>query len=185
MTHAPSLDHTPSRPVTLRWRIARWLIAAALVATPWLAMQYTAEVRWSPGDFAVFGGMLAAVLVGYELAAAAGQGAWFRMGAAAALATGFATLWVNLAVGIAGAHPASAAFLLPPVLAVAGALWAGGRAARLWRSAAATAVVQLLLAIGVAGWVPARQAQVLALGAMFTAGWLVAAGLFHRAARRR
>ena len=40
------------------WRIAMWGTAAFLLLLPAVAMQFTSEVDWGPGDFMVMGVML-------------------------------------------------------------------------------------------------------------------------------
>src|SRR5690606_26368117 len=95
--------------------------------------------------------------------------------AVVAALTGFALLWLNLAVGLIGdeSNPANLIFLSVLAAALAGTLLARGRPRAMSLAMSATALVQL----GVAMLAP--------VAAPFTAGftvlWLLAAWLFRRA----
>jgi len=84
------------------WRIAGWSLAAALLALPAIAMQFTGEVDWTTSDF-VFAAILLGALGGaLELALRRSRN-WARfLGLALLALTAFLTVWVNLAVGILG-----------------------------------------------------------------------------------
>lgn len=82
------------------WRRALWGCAAALLALPALAMQVTDQVNWTPGDFAVFGAMLAALAGGIEFLSASRLGLRSKIIGAAAVIAVFALVWAELAVGI-------------------------------------------------------------------------------------
>jgi len=165
-----------------RWRAATWGTAAGLLLLPLVAMQFTAEVNWGPGDFLVVGAMLVAACGGYELAArASGAPAW-RAGAALALATAFFLVWVNLAVGIIGSEGHPANLLFGGVLAVGLVAAAIGRfrPRGMVRALQATAVAQaavvpVALALG--------EGRGAILCAAFVGAWLAAGWLFGRAAR--
>ena len=119
------------------WRAARWLGAAALLAVPAVAMRFTAEVRWTAFDFAFFAGMLAVLLLGYELIARNGRGA-YRIAGGVALAAAFLLVWINGAVGIIGDEGNRANLMYGAVLLVVagGAMLTRLRAAGMARTMA-------------------------------------------------
>jgi len=174
-----------------RWRLAPWIAAAALLTVPALAMRFAPQAGfdWSPADFVVMGAMLAVACASLELAMRA-SGDWaYRLGAVVAVGTGFLTLWANLAVGLVGdeGNPANRLFLGVLLVAGAGSLLARRRAAGMAAAMLAAASAQLLAAaaaLSVTQAGPGRAAEVAALLGIFPAGWLAAAWLFHRAARK-
>jgi hypothetical protein len=165
-----------------RWRPLVWGGAAALLLLPAVAMRFTDEVRWGPEDFTVFGAMLLAACGGCELAAWASRSAWYRLGAAVAIATAFLLLWINLAVGVIGGEgePANALFAGVLAVGVAGASLARLRPRGMAIAALAAVLAQAAaaaVALVIAGAWPA-----FALSAAFVAPWLLAAWLFGKAA---
>ena len=174
------------------WRLAAWGSAAALLALPWLAMRYTTDVNWTGVDFAVFGAMLLTACIVFEIGLRA-RGGWpNRAALAVAVGTGFLLVWVNLAVGFLGDEHNDANLLFLAVFAVAGI---GAARARLQPGAMvrvmiATAATQALVAGGAfaAGLAtPGKEGvyEVLMGSGLFCTLWLISAGLFALAARRR
>ena len=93
------IEHTPPRSARLR-RAALWGGALLLLVLPWVAMQFTTEVRWGLGDFVVVGAMLALACAAFELIPriAAGAGSrWLLRGSIVAV---FLLIWAELAVGV-------------------------------------------------------------------------------------
>ena len=138
-THRPSLLNS--------WRILGWGTIAALIALPAIAMQFTEEVNWTPGDFVFATVMLGGVGIAFELAVRA-SGSWAYRGAAAiALMAGLTILWVNGAVGIVGdeGNPLTSWFDLIPLVALAGAIGARFRARHMATAMFATAAAQLVV----------------------------------------
>ncbi|MCA0394537.1 MAG: hypothetical protein LCH70_10560 [Proteobacteria bacterium] len=84
------------------WRWALWGGAALLLLAPWVAMRFTREVDWSPGDFVVFGAMLAVACAALELVVRLVRGRALRIGLAALVVLAFLLLWAQLAVGLFG-----------------------------------------------------------------------------------
>ncbi|MDC0886972.1 hypothetical protein OAS19_04195 [Altererythrobacter sp.] len=76
------------------------VFAALLLATPLAAMQFTREVQWSFGDFAVFAGMLAILGLLLELAARLGATTRMRALLAGGAVAVFLLVWAQLAVGL-------------------------------------------------------------------------------------
>lgn len=86
------------------WRIAGWSSAAALLALPAIAMQFTSEVDWTGSDFVVAGLLLVATGLAAEFALRMARAWPDLLGFGLAIATAFLTVWANLAVGIIGAE---------------------------------------------------------------------------------
>ncbi|WP_339743430.1 hypothetical protein [uncultured Maricaulis sp.] len=95
-----STDPTPKAFLQTPWRLTLWGCAAALWLLPALAMRLTDQVNWAPGDFAVFGAMLAGLVGGIEFLSALRLGLRSKIIAAAGVVAVFALVWVELAVGI-------------------------------------------------------------------------------------
>jgi hypothetical protein len=170
-----------------RWSVAVWGGAAALLALPLVAMQFTDEVQWGPVDFAVFGTMLT-LACGLWEAAVRARGDWaYRLGAGVTIAASFLLIWVNLAVGFIGDEDNPANLMFAGVLAIP---LLGGAAARfrprgMARVLVATAVAQgLAWVVNLVGGLDPRPVMLLIPTAVFVALWLGSALLFATAAAR-
>jgi hypothetical protein len=175
-----------------RWRIAAWGAAALLLALPFVAMRFTAEVTWTAFDFAFLGALLAGVGLGLELAVRRSGNVAYRIAAGLALAAAFLLILINGAVGIIGSEREGANLLYGFVLAVAlmGAILARFRPPGMAKAMAAAALVQALVpAIALTVWPDAKAMvwapQVPVLTVFFAALWLASAWLFRQAARER
>lgn len=82
------------------WRLALWGGIAALLAIPAIAMQFTPEVNWGPGDFLAAAGLLGLTGLGLEFAARASVSRGGRLLAAGAIVLLLMLVWAELAVGI-------------------------------------------------------------------------------------
>lgn len=165
-----------------RWRILFWGLAAALLALPAVAMQFTREVDWSGGDFLLLGVLFALVGGGVELAVRRSSKRSYRAGAVVAILAGLLTIWVNLAVGMIGSEDNSYNLLFAGVLVLAllGSALASFRARGMARAMAVAAAVQFIAAaIGLSTDVRGG-----ILSALFALPWLLSAGLFRIAARQ-
>ena len=80
-----------------------WGAAAGLLLLPAVAMQFfpASGVNWTGFDFIAMGVMLATACGLYELGAWLSGNTIYRAGFGLAALTGFLTVWVNLAVGLA------------------------------------------------------------------------------------
>ena len=172
------------------WRIIGWSGAAALLALPAVAMQFTPEVVWTTGDFVAMGAMLLTAGLALEGLVRASRSVPYRLGAAIAVLAGFLLIWVNLAVGFLGdeGNPANLAFLLVHATAIGGAVLAGFRAQGMARTMVAAAVVQVLVAAfgfaaGYASPGGAGVFEVVMGSTLFGGLWLASAVLFAWAAR--
>jgi hypothetical protein len=81
------------------------LLAVAFVTTlllllPLVAMQFTTEVRWGPGDFLVSGCLIFGTGAGMVLVARYARRRGQRAALMGILALVFAVVWAELAVGI-------------------------------------------------------------------------------------
>ena len=164
-------------------RRAGWFAAAALLALPAIAMQFTEEVNWTAGDF-IFAGIVFAIVGGlFELTARASANLAFRIGAVAAVACGFLQIWINLAVGIIGNedNPANWTYFAVVFTAVSGAIVALGKPRELawamWVAAGAQVVFSIIHAI--------NGTPTPTIDGFFAALWIAAARLFQRAALQR
>ena len=83
-----------------RWRLALWGSAALLLMLPGLAMQFTTEVRWGPGDFVIFGSMLIIACSAFECTARLTGDRRRRWLAGACLLAVVLLVWAELAVGL-------------------------------------------------------------------------------------
>lgn len=169
------------------WRWAIWGAAASLWLLPLVAMQFTAEVKWTGSDFTVWGAMLGAACGAYELATRMTRNAAYRAAAGVALSAAFLLVWINLAVGVIGAEDNPANLIFAGVLAVGvgGGAIARFRAPGMARALVATAVAQAGVAVIVMfrGLSDAPNAFVGAT-VFFVTTWLLSAWLFDRAARQ-
>ena len=167
------------------WRIARWTVPALLLTVPVIA-----QFPWTASDYVVMAVMLFGSVALYELIARTSRNLAYRGGAAVAVLAAFLLVWVNLAVGIFGDedNPANLMFAGVLALALAGALAARFRAAGMATALLATAGAQMLVGaygyaagLGSPGWPGIYEAV---MGTTLFGGlWLIAAGLFHKAAR--
>ncbi|MGB3808344.1 MAG: hypothetical protein WA936_14170 [Erythrobacter sp.] len=93
-----AIEHRPDRLQQIRLGFA--LLAIAILAAPMIAMQFTREVAWGPGDFIVVAGLLAALFAGIELALRAARNRAGRIAGIVLSLAVFLTVWAELAVGI-------------------------------------------------------------------------------------
>lgn len=172
------------------WRIIGWGGAVALLLIPFVAMQFTREMNWGPGDF-LFVGLVLGTLGGLiELGVRISRDPFYRAGFGLALLGALLVIWANVAVGIVGSddNPNNAFFFWALLVGVAGAAIARLRANGMALAMLATALaLWAALAIAQAGptdepWVPAlREAAGTSLFALM---FLASAALFQRSARR-
>lgn len=171
-------------------RLAGWSLAVLLLAAPWLAMQVTDEVAWSPWDFALFAAMLGGAGLMLELAAMRTRDLAYRAGAALAVGAAFLMIWASLAVGIVGSEddPINLAYPGVVALGLAGAVVARFRAqgtatAMAVAALALAAVAALALLTGRGGSLRAVL-EILVANGLFAALLAASALLFRLAARR-
>lgn len=164
-----------------RWRIFGWGGALALLLTPLVAMQFTPEVNWSPGDF-IFAIILFGTVGGLiELAVRMTRNGWYRAGTAFAVMSAFLLIWINGAVGLIGdeGSDTNMLFLAVPVVALIGGVFARFRASGMAWAMAAAGMVQAGIAtiFGIFGNDPRGGV----LTVMMASLWLISALLFRQA----
>ena len=166
------------------------LVTAAVLAVPLVAMQFSAEVNWSPGDVLIAGLMLIAAGTAYEFVAGRLRretdgvaNTPYRVAGALAVLGALALVWINLAVGIIGNEGDAANLLYVSVLIVGliGALSARFEPAGMERALWATTAAQALVT-GVTVTLISSDGPTLAMNGGFVLLWAAAAMLF-RAAR--
>ncbi|GAB3832485.1 hypothetical protein [Hymenobacter jeollabukensis] len=160
------------------------LITGALLLVPLLAMQFTAEVNWSPFDFVVMGALLFSVGMALELVASQRGPVVYRLAAAGAILTTLLLVWSNLAVGFIGSGPNAANLLCGavPLLALGGAFMVRFQAHGMAYAMVAAALLQLLVPV-LALLVSHLEVkpQEWGISVVFAAFWLGSAWLFQRA----
>ena len=128
-----------------RWRLVGWGFAVLLLATPFVAMQFTSDVAWTTADFLLAALMLGVFGLALELTFKFTSDSRFRTGVAFALAAGFMTIWVNGAVGMIGSEDnpynliSSGIVVLVPI----GSAFGGFRALGMARTMMIAAALQL------------------------------------------
>lgn len=173
-----------------RWTLFVWAITGLLLLTPAVAMRFTDEVKWDPGDFVFMGALLGGVCLGVELAVRMSGSLSYRAGASVALITGFLIVWINAAVGVIGGEEerANLLYLGPILVALAGAVVGRFRPSGMARAMVAAAAAMALVppaaslvwsGFGKSPWSP----EALILTGGFVGLWLFAGWLFRRAAR--
>jgi hypothetical protein len=172
-----------------RWRLAAWSTAVLILLLPLVAMQFTDQVNWGLGDFALAGALLFGTLLTFELAVRSTGSLAYRGAVGLALAAAVLLIWVNLAVGIIGSEDEPANLLYACVLAagLAGALLARFQPAGMARALFAAALAQALIAVlaVAAGWGAGGSywpLDLLALNGVFVALFAASGMLFRYAA---
>jgi len=172
-------------------RYLMWGAAAFLLLLPAVAMQFTAEVRWTGSDFAVIGAMLAVACGLVELGARASASLAYRAGVVLAVGAGFLLTWANLAVGVVGheGNPANLMFFGVVAIALVGSAAAWGRAKGMSLAMGAAALAQaaahiVAYAADLGAEEPGTRGRVLLIGMAFAGLWAVSAACFRAAARK-
>ena len=158
------------------WRLVGWGGAAVLPLVP-----LSAGFPWTLSDFVTMGALVALVGGGIELVVRASPSLVWRAGAGLAILAALLTVWVNLAVGMIGSedNPYNLVFLGVIALALLGAIVARLRPSGMaWAMAAAAAAQLVAAAVGLGADLRGG-----ILSALFALLWLLAAGLFRKAAQ--
>jgi hypothetical protein len=185
-------EKTAQRSPVRRSAVRVAIVTACILMVPLVAMQFSDEVVWTPGDF-----LFAAVLLGgtglaLDLALTSGGNITYRAAAGLALISGFLLIWVNAAVGIVGDEGEFINVLYLGVVAVgiAGSAIARLRPEGMARVLLAMALTQVSVALialiaGKADAPGSSVSDIVGVNAFFVALSVASAWLFRRAARRR
>ncbi len=87
--------------MTAGWRPVMWSALAALLLLPAVAMPFTREMNWGPGDFAAAAVLLGGLGLAVEGAMRLIRAPRLRIAAIVASALAVATIWADAAVGLA------------------------------------------------------------------------------------
>jgi hypothetical protein len=173
-----------------RWSLLLWCGAALLLSLPFIAMRFTREVDWSASDFIVMGIMLATVCGCLELAIRLTANRAYRLAVAAAIASTFLVIWINLAVGIVGSddNPSTMLFFYALPVGIGGAIIARfrprGMSAAMFATVAAIAVAFVIAVLGTTDEPNVSHWRELVGTLVITSPLLLSAFLFRRAARQ-
>ena len=164
------------------WRIIGWGTAVGIILLPLAAMQFTAEVDWSVGDFVIASLMLGLVGLAIELTVLKSNNMTCRIAAGLAIIASLLIVWVNGAVGMIGSedNPFNLLFLGVIPLALVGAALASFRPAGM-------ALAMLLAGIAQASLALVGTAADLRGGifsALLAGLWFLSAALFRMASRQ-
>ncbi len=165
------------------------LAATLILLIPAVAMQFTAEVDWSLGDFLVMGALIFSVGLAFEFVMRKGGNTFYRVAFGIAALMTFGLIWVNLAVGFVGSGPNLPNVLLGlvPFVGVIGAIITRLRPQGMARTMYAMAIaVMLAPLIGVVVNRPKLDegvAAVLGMTAFISLVFVVSGLLFRNAAQ--
>lgn len=164
------------------WRSIGWGGAAALLALPAVAMRFTEEVNWSPGDFIFAGVLFGLVGLALELAVRSSRDWAWRGGIAFLALSCLALVWANGAVGMIGNEDNryNLIFLGLIPLALLGSALVRFRAAGMVWVMLAAGGAQVAIAAGGA----ASDPRGAVFSTLLAGSWLVGALLFRIAAWR-
>ena len=165
------------------------LITATILLVPLVAMQFTDEVNWGPGDFIIMGGLLLGVSLAYELVARRSKSTVYRVAFGVWLAAAFLLFWMNGAVGIIGNEGQPVNLLYGVVFAVAliGSFMARFRPRGMALTLFAAAFTQMLIPVIAmivwpdVSWGAAGVVGVFCFNGFFVVLFIISGLLFRRA----
>ncbi len=172
------------------WRVAAWSFVAVLLLAPLVAMQFSDEVNWTVGDFAIAGVLLIGTGLVFEFVVGRSGDITYRAGWGVALLAAVLLVWVNGAVGIIGSEGNSANLMYGGVLAVGviGVLLARFESRRmawaLFATAAAVALVAVIALVAGLGAPASGPVEIIVINAFFVILFVCAALLFRIAGDR-
>jgi len=168
------------------------LTVALILLVPFIAMQFSDEVAWSPFDFAFAGALLFGTGLAFELISRKSSTIAYRAAVGVALVTAMLLVWINLAVGIIGSedNPANKMYLGVLAILILGALIVRFQPQGMARVLFATALAQVVvLVIALIIWKPEITStealldvlRVMGVNAFFVVMWVGSGLLFQRA----
>ncbi len=120
-----------------------------LLLIPFIAMQFTDEVKWTLFDFVIMGAVLLGAGLAYEFVARRSEKTMYRVAFGVGLSGAFLLFWVNGAVGIIGNEGQPANLMYGAVFAVGlvGSLMARFKSRGMSRTLFAAAFTQMLVPV--------------------------------------
>jgi hypothetical protein len=94
------------------------LVTAVILFIPLIAMQFTNEVNWSPGDFVIMGILVFTTGFSYVLLIRSSSNIIYRAAVALAVGSTFLLIWANLAVGLIGSGANAANLMYAGIVAI-------------------------------------------------------------------
>ena len=168
------------------------LAVALILLVPFIAMQFSDEVAWSPFDFAFAGALLFGTGLAFELISRKSSTIAYRAAVGVALVAAMLLVWINLAVGIIGSedNPANKMYLGVLAILILGARIVRFQPQGMARVLFATALAQVVvLVIALIIWKPEITStealldvlRVMGVNAFFVVMWVGSGLLFQRA----
>ena len=160
-----------------------------ILLVPAMAMQFTAEVAWGPGDFILAWLLLAGAGLAYHFGTRSAGPVAAKAAVALAVGAALMLVWANLAVGLIGRedHPANLLYVAVLFVGLAGTARARLQPAGMAVAMAATAGLQFIVpVIALALWSSSITGDLLRMLAANTGFALLFAGsalLFRHAAK--
>lgn len=165
------------------------VLTILILLVPLVAMQFSTEVNWSPGDFLVMGALISGTGLAYVWLSRNAPGIVYRLAAALAVGAAFLMIWANLAVGLIGSGPNPANLMYMAVIPVliAGALLSRLGATGMERTMYAIVLLLALitgiaLLTGMQRYSGGSPGEILGISGFFALLFLVAGLLFRNAA---
>ena len=144
--------------------------------------------NWSPFDFVIWGGILFAAGVVFDVVSRKGRSFSYRAAVGIACLGGFLSFWVNAAVGVIGNDDVANLLLIvvPFGLGLVGALVSQFQPRGMSLTLFAMAAAQAIIPVIALAWVPVADyspgvAKVMMLNLFWVAMWLTAGVLFKSA----
>ncbi|HEX2787420.1 MAG TPA: hypothetical protein VHP32_05895 [Ignavibacteria bacterium] len=165
------------------------VITVLILMIPFVAMQFTNEVDWSPGDFLIMGVLILGLGLAFEFSTRKGS-LLNKFAIAIAVGTAFLLTWSNLAVGFIGdANPANLLFFVLVIFLGLGTIISGLDPRKMSRLLFTVAIIQIVIpVIALIFWnndFAPGVLQVFILTAFFAGLWTASGLLFMRASTQK
>ena len=184
-----SIVRENGRVIMLQNRFVRIaLIVGLILLLPLMGNMFVEGFNWSPFDFVLWGGILFAAGVTFDVVSRRGGSFSYRAAVGIACLAGFLSFWVNAAVGVIG-NDDVANFLLVVVpfgLGLVGALVSQFQPRGMSLTMFALAAAQAIIPVIALAWIPAADyspgvAPVMMLNLFWVVAWIASGLLFRQA----
>lgn len=163
-----------------------------ILLVPFIAMQFTTEVNWSPSDFVIMGILIFGTGLTFAFVLRRGGNLAYRAASILAVASAFLLIYVNLAVGLIGGGPNTGNLMYIGVLliGITGAFLAHFRSEGMERVMYATVgalvvLVVIALMAGMQNYPGSSVKDILAVNGFFALLFFVAALLYRYSHRSK